>query len=132
MGVVYKALQISTRRVVGLKVTLAGSFASKSVRRRFEREVELAARLQHPNIVRVLESGRVERQRYYAMDYVDGVPLDRYLSAEPRDLQTVRRIFIRLCEAVHYAHAHGVVHRDLKPANVLIDDAGESSLWKSK
>jgi len=128
MGVVYKALQVSTKRIVALKVTLAGSFATKSVRRRFEREVELAARLQHPGIVRVLESGRVERQRYYAMDYVDGVPLDRYLSAKRHDLRTILSLFIRLCEAVDYAHAHGVIHRDLKPANVLIDDEGESHI----
>jgi len=125
MGVVYKALQISTKRIVALKVMLGGSFASKSVRRRFGREVELAARLQHPNIVRVLESGRVERQRYYAMDYVDGVPLDQHLSSKRRGLRSIVGIFIRLCEAVEYAHAHGVVHRDLKPANVLMDDAGE-------
>lgn len=124
MGVVYKALQVSTKRIVALKVVLAGSFASPSVRRRFKREVELAARLQHPSIVRVLESGRVEGQRYYAMDYVDGVPLDRYLSAAQPDRKTILKIFMQICAAVEYAHGHGVIHRDLKPANVLIDDEG--------
>jgi tetratricopeptide (TPR) repeat protein len=122
MGVVYKALQVSTKRIVALKVILGGAFASASVRRRFKREVELAARLKHPGIVRVLESGRVERQRYYAMDYVDGVPLNRYLAAIRPDQKTVLRLFIQICDAVEYAHGHGVIHRDLKPANVLIDD----------
>jgi len=124
MGVVYKALQVSTKRIVALKVMLAGVFASASARQRFKREVELAARLQHPNIVRVLESGRVERQRYYAMDYVDGVPLDRHLFTARPDRKAVLKIFVQICDAVDYAHGHGVIHRDLKPGNVLIDDEG--------
>jgi tetratricopeptide (TPR) repeat protein len=124
MGVVYKALQVATKRIVALKVLLAGSFASTAARRRFQREVELAARLQHPNIVRVLESGRVERQRYYAMDYVDGVPLNHYLSTAQPDRKTVLKVFVQICDAVEYAHGHGVIHRDLKPANVLIDNEG--------
>ena len=125
MGVAYKALQLSTKRIVALKVMLAGPFSSPSARRRFEREVELAARFQHSGIVRVLESGRVNQQQYYAMDYVAGVPLSRYLSTTEPDIRTTLGIFQRICEAVEYAHRHGVVHRDLKPANVLVDDEGE-------
>lgn len=124
MGVVYKALQVSTKRFVALKVMLAGPFASASARRRFEREVELAARLKHPNIVSVLESGDVAGQRYYAMDYVAGVRLDRHLSASQSDIHTTLKLFVQICQAVEYAHSHGVVHRDLKPGNVLIDDEG--------
>ena len=124
MGVVYKALQISTKRIVALKVMLAGPFASPSGRRRFEREAELAARLRHPNIVSVLEGGRVAEQPYYAMDYVSGVRLDLYLAAGQLDLRTTLSLFVQVCEAVEYAHAHGVIHRDLKPANVLIDEEG--------
>jgi len=124
MGVVYKALQLSTKRVVAVKVMLAGPFASAAARRRFEREVELAARLEHPCIVRILESGEVAGQRYYAMGYVDGIRLDQYLTAARPDLRTTLSLFVRVCEAVEHAHGHGVVHRDLKPANVLIDDEG--------
>jgi tetratricopeptide (TPR) repeat protein len=124
MGVVYRALQTSTKRVVALKVMLAGAFASAAARRRFDREVELAARLQHPGIVRVLESGEVAGQRYYAMDYVAGTRLDHYVAASRPDLRTVLALFRRVCEAVEYANKHGVVHRDLKPANVLVDDEG--------
>ncbi len=124
MGVIYKALQQSTKRIVALKVMLAGTLASTLAQRRFEREVELAARLQHPNIVRVLEGGEAGGQPYYAMDYVAGVRLDRYLSAAQPDVRATLNLFVRICEAVDDAHGHGVVHRDLKPANVLIDDDG--------
>jgi tetratricopeptide (TPR) repeat protein len=124
MGLVYKSRQLSPRRIVALKVMLAGPFASASARRRFDREVELAARLQHPGIVRVLESATVGDQRYYAMDYVQGVRLDQYLNDTQLDVRAILQLFMRIGDGVEYAHAHGVVHRDLKPANVLVDDEG--------
>lgn len=124
MGVAYRAVQLSTKRVVALKVMLAGPFASAASRRRFDREVELAARLQHPGIVRVLESGEAAGQRYYAMDYVAGVRLDRHVAASRPDVRATLSLFTQICEAVEYAHRHGVVHRDLKPGNVLIDAEG--------
>jgi tetratricopeptide (TPR) repeat protein len=125
MGVVYRALQISTKRIVALKVMLGGPFASPASTRRFEREVELAARLQHPSIVGILESGEASGQRYYAMDYVAGVRLNRHLSVASADVSKMLRLFVQICDAVEYAHRHGVVHRDLKPSNVLIDEAGD-------
>ena len=129
MGVVYKARQLSPERTVALKVMLAGPFASASIRRRFDREVELAARLQHPNIVRVLESGESPSgQPFYTMDYVVGIPLDRHLAAVGPDTRTVLALFERVCVAVEYAHRRGVIHRDLKPGNVLINDAGAPHL----
>ncbi len=120
MGVVYKALQIATRRTVAIKVMLAGPFASPAARRRFEREVQLAARLDHSGVVRILESGVVSGQPYFAMDYVDGQRLDRYL-AQDLGLPDIVRLFARICDGVQAAHEHGIIHRDLKPANVLID-----------
>ncbi len=124
MGVVYKALQVSTKRVVALKVMLVGPFASHAALRRFDREVELAARLQHPDIVRVLESGRDNGWKYYAMDYVEGTRLDQFVKATQTDLPSLLAIIERVCKAVDYAHRHGVIHRDLKPANVLLDGDG--------
>ncbi len=125
MGVVYEALQRSTKRVVALKVLLGGPFASEDALRRFEREVELAARLQHPNIVRILEAGRLPSgQPFYAMDHVDGVTLDRHLAAPRPGRRDVLQLFASLCEAVDHAHGHGVIHRDLKPGNVLVDRDG--------
>ena len=124
MGVVYKALQISTKRNVALKVMLGGPFASPTARKRFEREIELAARLQHPYIVRVLESGSVAGQQYYAMDFVRGTRLDLYLRSRQLRTPELLALVLKICEAVEYAHRTGVIHRDLKPANVLIDDDG--------
>lgn len=125
MGVVYRARQLSTKRVVALKVMLTGPFASQAGRRRFQREVELTARLQHAAIVRVLEGGQASNGLpWYAMDYVEGVPLNRWLSVSRPDVSTTLGLFHELCEAVDYAHRHRVIHRDLKPGNVLVDEEG--------
>jgi len=126
MGVVYKALQVSTKRIVALKVLLTGPFASPAAQRRFEREVELTARLRHPNIASVLESGHVSTgHQYFAMDFVDGVHLDAYVSRVQPDVRATLALFETICDALEYAQGHGVVHRDLKPANVVIDEQGQ-------
>lgn len=125
MGVVYRALQVATKRIVAIKVMLAGPFASESARRRFAREVELAARLDRPGIVRVLESGTVAGQPYYAMDYVAGVGLARYLKDAAPDIRRIAALFAQIAATVEEAHRCGVIHRDLKPANVLVDREGQ-------
>ena len=126
MGVVYKAVQLSTKRTVALKVVLGAWFASASAQRRFQREVELTARFQHPGIVRVLESGTTASgQPYYAMDYVEGMALGAWLSAEKRDFGAILRLFVEICEAIEHAHGHGVIHRDLKPGNIIVDRDGK-------
>jgi serine/threonine protein kinase len=125
MGVVYKAFQLTTKRAVALKVLLAGEFASSTAQARFQREVELTARLQHPGIVRVFESGFMAGgQQYYAMDYVDAVPLNRWLVRSRPGVQQILGTFIGICEAIDHAHQHGVIHRDLKPGNILVDGDG--------
>ncbi|MFH1419380.1 MAG: serine/threonine-protein kinase [Planctomycetota bacterium] len=126
MGVVYEALQEGTNRIVALKLILAGPFAAPSTRRRFDREVKLAARLSHPSIVRVLDSGQLPAgQRYYAMEFVDGVSLDGYLALHEPDARTILLLFAEICDGIEHAQACGVVHRDLKPANVLVGDNGK-------
>jgi WD40 repeat protein/tRNA A-37 threonylcarbamoyl transferase component Bud32 len=125
MGVVYKARQAGTKRTVALKVMLEGPLASESARRRFEREIELAASLSHPNIVTIHDSG-VSRGRYYfAMDYIEGQRLDRYVKARDLPVEPRLRLMQKICLAVNYAHQHGVIHRDLKPSNILVDADGE-------
>jgi len=122
MGVAYRGVQLSTKRVVALKVMLAGPFASRTGRLRFQREIELTARFQHPGIVRVLESGETSTgQLYYSMDYIEGENLGSWLSARQPSVVDLLNLFVSVCEAVEHAHSQGVVHRDLKPANVLID-----------
>jgi serine/threonine protein kinase len=140
-GVVFEALQKATRRTVALKVLLHGAFASNRQRRRFEREIEMVAGLQHPHIVTVYDSGLTSDSRpYLAMEYIDGVPLDKYVDArqtevdphgsagggeKPLTLREGLQLFLKVCAAVAYAHQHGVIHRDLKPSNILIDREGE-------
>lgn len=124
-GVVYQAIQESTKRKVAVKVLLEGPYASPTARRRFEREVELVAGLKHPNIISVFHSGRTQDgQQFCAMDYVRGVPIDRYVRGKKLPLEEVLRLFATVCEAVNYAHQKGVIHRDLKPSNILVDSEG--------
>lgn len=124
-GTVYEAVQESTRRRVALKVLLSGTHASPTARRRFEREIELAARLKHPNIVTVFDSGITQDgHRYCVMDYIDGAPLDDFVRDQRLSLEETLTLARGVCQAVAHAHQKGVLHRDLKPSNVLVDAAG--------
>lgn len=125
MGVVFKAIQLSTKRVVALKLLLEGPFATENARRRFEREIALAAQLRHPNIIPIYDSGEANGRMYYAMEHVFGLPLGDYLRAHRLDLPSRLRLFIKICEPVSHAHMRGVIHRDLKPQNILVDGNGD-------
>ena len=125
-GVVYKAVQRATKRTVALKVLLEGPYASPRQRHRFEREIDLVASLQHPNIVTVYDSGVTRDGRhFFAMEYIHGQPLDAYLSNKSLSIDETLRLFQRICAAVNHAHQHGVIHRDLKPGNIRVDATGE-------
>ncbi len=127
-GVVFRAEQIATRRIVAVKLLHQGAFASALQRSRFEREVELAASLDHPNIVTVYDSGRTADGGFYlAMEFIDAAPLKTLGVEPPSSRAAVREIlrrFVDLCNAVNAAHQRGVIHRDLKPANILIGKDG--------
>jgi serine/threonine-protein kinase len=123
-GVVYRALQVSTRRVVALKVLRGGEHATDRERHRFEREVELASRLRHPSIVAVHDSGVADGSAYYSMELIEGQRLDEFLRDRSPSRRERLELFERICAAVAYAHQRGVIHRDLKPANVLVDPEG--------
>ncbi len=121
-GVVFAALQRSTRRRVAIKVIHDESLVRAEGRLRFEREVDLAAHLSHPNLVAVFDSGVDEAARpYMVMEHVEGHPLHEYLARDNSGRDARLRIFLAICDGVQYAHRNGVIHRDLKPANVLID-----------
>ncbi|MEW6199048.1 MAG: serine/threonine-protein kinase [Planctomycetota bacterium] len=124
-GIVYRAIQVGTKREVALKVLLEGPFAGEMARRRFEREIELAASLRHPHIVTILDSGLSRGRYYFAMEYVDGLRLDRYVAQKRPPLGDTLHLLEQVCEAVNYAHQRGVIHRDLKPPNILVDAGGE-------
>ena len=121
-GVVFRARQPGTGREVAVKRLLAGAFAAPETLRRFEREVEIAAALNHPGIVTVYGVDLVEGAPLLAMEWVDGAPVTRWAAGRPR--REVLEVFLRVCEAVQHAHQRGVLHRDLKPSNVIVDAAG--------
>jgi serine/threonine protein kinase len=121
MGTVYVAEDTALGRKVALKVVeLPGPLEDRLLR-----EAQILARLEHPGIVPVHDLGTLPDGRpWYAMKLVQGERLDDVLRA-PVALGERLRIFLRICEAVAFAHAHGVLHRDLKPANVMIGPFGE-------
>jgi serine/threonine protein kinase len=124
-AVVYKAIHKATKAKVALKVLLPGLHASDKARRLFEQEVELAACLNHPNIVSIRDSAIARGQYYFSMEYVHGQPLDQYLKLKDCSLRDKIILFSKICDAMTHAHQRGVIHRDLKPPNILVDDRGE-------
>lgn len=125
MGVVFKAIQLSTKRVVALKLLLEGPLASESARKRFEREIALAAQLRHPGIIPIYDSGEADGRMYYAMEHVFGLALGDHARAHNLDIKSRIDLFVRICEPISHAHMRGVIHRDLKPSNILIDGGGD-------
>ena len=125
MGVVYRARQVSLNRIVAVKMLLFGKFSSDNFVRRFRREAEAAAGLQHPNIVTIHEVGDMEGQPYFSMDFVEGRDLAGMTGQIPMPGRRAAICLKAIAEAVHYAHGRGVLHRDLKPSNILIDQNGQ-------
>lgn len=150
-GEVYEALQLSISKRRAIKVLRHASEDEETLSR-FEREVEILASLNHPNIVTIIDKGEVEGRKYYVMEYINGDTLKDWVN-EQRERMTrklgasrssgsvsqgrgdlrkleqhfmddVLQIFIRICEAVDAAHQRGIVHRDLKPANIRVDEDG--------
>jgi len=125
MGIIYRARQIRLNRIVALKMILAGQFASKQEVLRFRSEAEAAGNLQHPNIVRIHETGEHDGHHYFSMDYVQGRNLAEIVHDGPIASQRAAKYSRSIAEAIHYAHCQGVLHRDLKPSNVVIDSNDE-------
>jgi serine/threonine protein kinase/WD40 repeat protein len=125
MGTVWRAWQLSTRREVALKLLKSGGMATERAKLRFDREVEVSSRLQHPNLARVYDSGIHQGVYFYAMELVEGVPLDQYVRQHELDRRATIRLLVIVCRAMQHAHQRGVIHRDLKPSNILVDAAGE-------
>jgi tetratricopeptide (TPR) repeat protein len=124
MGVVYKARNLGLKRVVAVKMILAGEHAGPDHVARFRTEAEAIARLQHPNIVQVFEVGAHGEKPFLSLEFCGGGSLATKLAGTPQPAAEAAALVQKLAEAMHYAHERGVVHRDLKPANVLLADDG--------
>jgi len=125
MGLVLRAVQLSTHREVAVKLLGASLFGVPNARARFEREVELAAQLRHPNVAAVYDSGLHRGVYYYAMEYVDGLHLDEYARQHDLPEREILKIMETVCRAVEHAHQAGIIHRDLKPSNILVTPDGQ-------
>ncbi|MBF6163660.1 serine/threonine protein kinase [Streptomyces gardneri] len=119
MGSVYLAKHPRLPRMTALKLLNREMFFDKEVRARFEREADLVAQLDHPNIVTVYDRGLEDEQLWISMQYIDGIDA---ASVEPRSLPPERAVQIikETADALDYAHGSGVLHRDVKPANILL------------
>src|SRR5262245_50447476 len=135
MGVVYEAEQQHPRRLVALKVIRGGRLVDDYQVKLFQREAQALARLKHPGIAAIYEAGRTEDGRhYFVMELAPGVPLLDYVKGRrltgaqaPSNIRQRLELFLKICEAISYAHQRGVIHRDLKPANILVADESDSA-----
>jgi len=124
MGVVWKARHIGLDRPVALKVLPATVATTPGFAERFQREARALARLSHPNIVAVHEYGERDGTFFLVMEFVEGVNLRAALREGRVGPREALRIVPQICDALQYAHDHGVVHRDIKPENVLVSPDG--------
>lgn len=134
MGIVYKARQPQLKRLVALKMVLAGNRASPDELTRFRAEAEAVARLQHPNIVQIYEVGEHNGLPFFSLEFVEGGSLSQKLDGSPLAPRLAAQLLETLARAIHFAHQHGIVHRDLKPANILLprDDGGRTKVESAK
>jgi eukaryotic-like serine/threonine-protein kinase len=126
MGAVFEAHRADDqfRKRVALKVALRAPF-SDAFRLRFHHERQILAGLEHPNIARLLDGGETEEGLpFFAMDFVEGVPIHRYCEDHKLGVRERLQLFLAVCDAAEYAHQNLIVHRDIKPANVLVSNTG--------
>lgn len=129
MATVYRGLQRSLNRPVAIKVLSATLSNAPEVIKRFKRESLIIARLNHPNIIHVIDKGTTSQGRpVFVMEFVEGQTLGEAIRAGRLSFNQKIDVVIQLCKGIAYAHKLGVIHRDIKPANVIIDHEGNAKL----
>jgi len=129
-GIVFKARDTALNRVVAIKM-LKSAVSTEEGYSRFMREAQAVAKLNHPNIVSIYDIGKDDEKQFFVLEFIDGMSLHELIRTYPEgkcDMQTVLRIGIDVCSALHYAHSQGVLHRDIKPENILITEEGTAKL----
>ncbi|MEM7696774.1 MAG: serine/threonine-protein kinase [Verrucomicrobiota bacterium] len=127
MGAVYRARQKKLDRLVALKVLAGDSDSQLNFASQFRHEAQTLARLNHPNIVTLYESGEIDRGPdeppliYFLMEFIDGPALESMLREKSLSLAEIYLLVADVCDGLHYAHEKGVIHQDIKPANLLLD-----------
>jgi serine/threonine protein kinase len=125
MAVVYKARKQSIKKTVAIKVLLPHLAADMRFITRFQLEAETAARVQHENIVNVIDYGKSESSYYIVMEYYDGLTVEELLRTQPRlPIDIALSIVLNVCQGLEAAHGENLVHRDIKPANVIFTRQG--------
>ena len=124
----FRARQKSLNRTVALKMISLGSWATEAHLKRFRREAEAAASLEHPGIVPIYEVGEGDGSCYFSMRFVEGGQLDQVIKRKPTSIRQAAELISKIARTVHYAHEHGILHRDIKPGNILLDAKGEPLL----
>ena len=127
-GVVYRARQKNLNRIVALKVIALGQWATDAHLKRFRREAEAAASLDHSGIVPIYEVGERDGSCYFSMKLIEGGQLDEVARHEAMPTRRAVELIAKIARTVHYAHEHGILHRDIKPGNILLDQKGEPHL----
>jgi serine/threonine protein kinase/tetratricopeptide (TPR) repeat protein len=127
-GVVYRAHQKSLNRTVALKVIGLGPWTTETHLKRFRREAEAVASLEHPGIVPIYEVGERDGSCYFSMKFVQGGQLDEVIRHTPMPIRQAVELVAKVARTVHYAHEHGILHRDIKPGNILLNQSDEPNL----
>jgi eukaryotic-like serine/threonine-protein kinase len=125
---IYRGRQESLGRDVAIKILAANLVTDADIVRRFERESMVIARLNHPNIVHVIDKGKAGGRYYFVMELVDGTSLREVIDSPRINLATKLDMIVQVCKGLDYAHKNGVIHRDIKPTNVLIDRNGNAKV----
>src|SRR5882724_12484006 len=119
-GVVYRSRQRSLNRTVALKVIGLGHWATEGHLKRFRREAEAAASLDHSGIVPIYEVGERDGSCYFSMKLIEGGQLEDVVKRQPMAIRKAVELIAKVARTVHYAHEHGILHRDIKPGNILL------------